>query len=143
MAHSPISPASQSEPRRISHRVRPYWRTLVPVIFLCATFAHATPIKPDLKKLLAQPAPRKQEYIPARAGWDGPELRMTNTEIGYVPEASNRAARASLLAAAVPDWRAALAIILVILLLRRLRKASPDEAPASHHQPTADIPRAA
>ena len=126
--------------------MRLFYRTLVPAIFLCATFAQATPIKPDLKKLLSQPQPRKQEYIPARAGWDGPELPAVQSNIymeHYGAEASSRAVRASLVAAAVPDWRAVLAVVAAILLLRRLRKATPEEAPASYHEPGTDIPRAA
>jgi hypothetical protein len=126
--------------------VRLFLRILVPAIFLCATFAQATPIKPDLKKLLSQPQPKKLEYVPARAGWDGPEQPSPESDTftqHYSSEASSRAIRASLLAAAVPDWRAVFAVVVVIFLLRRLRKASPDQAAASHQRPPADIPRAA
>jgi hypothetical protein len=122
----------------------------IPVLFcgviFCSVPGHATPIKPNLKKLLAQPAPKKPAYIPARAGWDGPEQRTPEPNLytqRYAPQASARAMKASLLAAAIPDWRAVLGVVLVIFLLRRLRRASPAETPASHQQPQADVPRAA
>jgi len=126
---------------------RQFWiAALLCGTFLGAATMKATPIKPNLKKLLAQPAPKKPAYIPARAGWDGPEQRAPEPNLytqRYAPQASARAARASLLAAAIPDWRAVLAVILVIFLLRRLRRASPDETAASHQRPQADVPRAA
>lgn len=108
--------------------------------------ARATPIKLDLKKLPAQPEPKKSEYIPARAGWNGPEQHSAESNLytqRYGPEATSRALKASLLAAAVPDWRTVLGLIAVIFLLRRLRKVSLTEAPASHQRPPAEDPRAA
>ncbi len=113
---------------------------------VCALPSQATPIKPDLKKLLAQPQPKKLDYIPARAGWDGPEQRPPESNVylqKYAPAASAHAMRASLLAAAVPDWRAILALAALIFLLRWFRKASRDEAPSSQQQPPADVTRAA
>lgn len=107
---------------------------------------HATPLKLDLKKLLAQPQPKKMDYMPARAGWDGPEQRSPDLNVylqKYAPAASAHAMRTTILAAAMPDWRAVLALILLIFVLRRVRKASQDELPTSHQQPPADIPRAA
>ncbi len=113
---------------------------------LLALPSHATPIKPDLKKLLSQPQAKTPEYIPARAGWNGPEQREPSENI-YVqrfgPTASARAVRASLMAAAMPDWRVVLGLVLAIFLLRRVRKASPVEVAASHQQPPAEVPRAA
>lgn len=108
--------------------------------------SYGTPIKPDLKKLLAQPEPKKPEYVPARAGWDGPEQHNPESNIytqRFGPEATSRAMRASLLAAAVPDWRAIFGLIAVIFLLRRLKRTSAAEVPASHQQPSTEVPRAA
>ncbi len=113
---------------------------------LCVLPSHATPIKLDLKKLLAQPQPKKLDYVPARAGWDGPEQRPPESNVylqRYAPAASSHALRASLLAAAVPDWRAVLGLIALILFLRKTRKASSDEVPPSQQEPPANIPRAA
>jgi hypothetical protein len=114
--------------------------------FLVAVACHATPIKPDLKKLLAQPVPKAPVYIPARAGWDGPEQKPPQESIyfqRYGPQASARAMRANLLAAAVPDWRTVLGLVALIFLLRRLRKASPEQHDASDQKSSAEIPRAA
>jgi len=134
----------------ISEWVRLYWRILLAAFLSCAIFmalpARATPIKPDLKKLLAQPAPKKTEYIPARAGWDGPEQRTPESNVytqNYGPAATSRAMKASLLAAAVPGWQAVLSLIALIFLLRRLRKTSQVESPASQQEPPSEVPRAA
>src|SRR5512146_2450431 len=46
-----------------------------PIILLLLAFAvpaAATPKRPDLKEMLAQPQAKPDPYIPARAGWDGP-----------------------------------------------------------------------
>ncbi len=113
---------------------------------LCVVPSYATPIKLDLKKLLAQPQPKKLDYIPARAGWDGPEQRPPESNVylqRYAPAASAHAMRASLLAAAVPDWRAVLGLIALIFVLRWTRKASRGEVPSSQQQPPVNEPRAA
>src|SRR5690242_11529260 len=46
--------------------------------FLGAT-SHASPIRPDLKKLLSQPIEQMPQYVPARAGWNGPEISSART----------------------------------------------------------------
>jgi hypothetical protein len=56
----------------------------------------------------------------------------------YGPEASARHARASLLAAAMPDYRAVAGILLVILLLRRIRQ--PRRAPVARAALTSEPP---
>ncbi len=116
------------------------------VLVLTAQFALATPLRPNLKKLLSQPPPDRHEYIPARAGWDGPELKDLQDNLyveRYSPEASARAVRAGLIAAAVPDWRAVLVIAALILVLRYVGKATEEREQASNHQPTTEMPKAA
>jgi len=85
----------------------------------------ATPIRPDLHKLLQEEKPRS--FAPARAGWNGPEMRpaqgtLNPTLEAYGPAATARAARASLLAAVIPDPKAVIAIGTLIVLLRVLRQ---------------------
>lgn len=84
--------------------------------------AAATPIRPDVQRLLASP-PTPTQFIPARAGWHGPEtpapVQAIKGQIGGA--SSGRAVRASLLAAAIPDPWAVLAIVAAILLLRWMR----------------------
>ncbi len=92
--------------------------------------AAATPIRPDLQKILAQQQEAAMQFVPARAGWQGPEMTTptpeTNPGIAVLQESSAaKAARASLIAAAIPDPRVVALIGLTILLLRRLRKKQP------------------
>ena len=85
------------------------------LLFVPAT---ATPIRPDLKQLLAEPQ-ATQPFVPARAGWHGPETPPPPPRAQA--EAASRAVRASLWAAAIPDPWAVLAIALAILFLRWMR----------------------
>jgi len=88
---------------------------LAALLFVPAT---ATPIRPDLKRLLAEPQ-ATQPFVPARAGWHGPETPPPPPP--QQAETASRAVRASLWAAAIPDPWAVLAIGVAILFLRRLR----------------------
>lgn len=89
---------------------------------LAALPAQATPIRPDVQRLLAEPQTPSQ-FVPARAGWHGSETpappRVAQGQLDGA--ASARAVRASLLAAAIPGPWAVLAIAAAILLLRWMR----------------------
>jgi hypothetical protein len=96
------------------------------LISLGAT-SHASPIRPDLKKLLSQPIEQMPQYVPARAGWNGPEISSARTAPNPTfeslsPAASARELRATLFATMMPDLRILALLALVILLLRRIRK---------------------
>jgi hypothetical protein len=101
--------------------------TALALLLLTVIKAEASPIKPDIDKVLAQPASQPDRFAPARAGWDGPEmteskpLNLTLEQIG--PSATERDIRAGLVGAFVPDYRALAVIGLIILLLRRIRTA--------------------
>ncbi len=102
--------------------------TVVVFVLLTVMRAEATPISPDVRKLLAQPQPSPADFSPARAGWNGPETASSAQPINTTyeqlsPTAIARSVRKSLFSAALPDYRALAAILLVILLLRRIRKA--------------------
>jgi hypothetical protein len=93
------------------------------MVWFAAVRAHATPLQPDVRrmaKLAAQPQPH---FVPARAGWDGPEQPRNAAPDAdpYAVVMAQRAARASLVAAAIPDWRAVFLFAAAILLLRWLR----------------------
>ena len=86
----------------------------------------ATPIEPDIKKILANPPLEPMPLIPARAGWNGPEIKREAPKPNLMLEtyghaATVRAVRAALWEAAVPDPRIAGALTLLILVLRRFR----------------------
>lgn len=102
--------------------------TAATFVLLTVIRAEATPIRPNIQKLVAQPQPSADNFSPARAGWNGPETSSSNQPINTTyeqlsPANTARAVRQSLLAAALPDYRILAAILLVILLLRRIRKA--------------------
>ncbi len=122
-------------------RLRPIFLLLLAV----AIPAAATPKRPDLKKLLAHPQTKPEPYIPARAGWDGPE--QNSKSIVYLQElASSNSAeanRAALVNLLIPDWRVLISLLATIFVLRSLKKTTPDGSEASHQQPPGEIPRAA
>jgi cytochrome bd-type quinol oxidase subunit 1 len=96
-------------------------------LLLTVMRAEATPIRPDVQKVLSQPRNSPAQFAPARAGWDGPEIprqpQVVNTTYEELkPATTARMVRESLVAASLPDYRALAAIVLVILLLRRIRK---------------------
>ena len=112
--------------------------------FMAAT-AQASPIRPDIKKLLAEPTVQTPQYVPARAGWNGSEISSARTAPNPTyeslsPAASERELRATLYATMMPDLRILALLVLVILLLRRIRKHEHVPAVAGAHGATASIP---
>ena len=93
-------------------------------VFLSAIDAEATPIRPNIRKLVTQNQSAPPPASPARAGWDGPEMRPVDgrTNPALDPAVTLRSNKAALITAAVPDPRAVLAVIVVIFLMRGLRK---------------------
>ena len=120
-------------------------RTALLILLAFVIPAAATPKRPDLKKLLAQPQVKPEPYIPARAGWDGPEQNPKS--IAYFQQLteldSAQANRATLFNILLPDWRVLLSLLATIFVLRYLKKATPEASQASHQQPPGEIPRAA
>jgi hypothetical protein len=106
--------------------------TAVLAMLLFGADALATPIRPDIRKLVEQ---RQQEstsqFIPARAGWDGPEMppqARRNPALEAMSGAGlARAERVELISAATPDPRTVLGILALIVLLRLLRKQDKDK----------------
>lgn len=94
------------------------------LLVLAIMRAEATPIRPDIKKVLSQPDQPKTAFAPARAGWNGPDPQVRAANATYDrlgPQSTARNVRSSLLAAALPDYRILAGLALVILLLRRIR----------------------
>jgi hypothetical protein len=116
----------------------------VALLALVATVpAFATPKRLDLKKLLAQPQQRRQEFVPARAGWDGPEQVVRPNAYMQHMEASTRDLGSEWMALLIPDWRIALLLGAAIIGLRQFRRTTPAPREASYEQPPADTLRAA
>ncbi len=94
--------------------------------------AHATPIEPDLREILDNAQKLPPKYIPARAGWYGPEsakrpqLPLNPQLEALKPENLLARQRAAIVATAIPDWRVLLLLAGVIVLLRRVRSEQQD-----------------
>jgi hypothetical protein len=108
------------------------------VVLTTVSIAGATPIQPDIKKLLSTPRPT-QHFAPARVGWNGPEAAASSEAIpaeslGSVGPRTDQ--RQALIQLATPDWRIFLALGALIFLLRLLRKrAALAAAPAIYSIP--------
>ena len=108
------------------------------VVVLAATaMATATPIQPDIKKLLSTPRPM-QHFAPARVGWNGPEASTVSPDVSpavamYGPTGLERNVQQSLVRVVTPDWRIFLALGALIFLLRMLRRRDlPRYAPVAY-----------
>ena len=93
-----------------------------------AAAAFAVPVKPDLNKILNQQEHRRHTFEPAQAGWNGPEMQRPQDASpnavleAYGPAATARSIRAAVMAAAVPDPKAVVAIAVLIILMRIMRQ---------------------
>jgi hypothetical protein len=114
-------------------------RTWISAFTLCAILtlgplsSHATPIKVDLRKLLDQ-AEKAQtfHYVPARAGWNGPEKPAVAIIAPVLPQ-QDAEVRRWLVRLSVPDPFIVLAFTVAIFglrLLRRMREGGPGPATA-------------
>jgi hypothetical protein len=115
------------------------------LLFLGAIDGYATPIHPDIRRIVSQPQQgATAQSMPARAGWDGPEMRAgPRPGAGSTASAAlARAERAELVDAATPDPRAILSIAVVIFLLRLLRREKHvlNGSPRSMRAPTINRP---
>jgi hypothetical protein len=101
-------------------------------VFLAAIDADATPIRPNIRKLVTENQTPPPKPDPARAGWNGPELpvRDLSANPALDPAVTLRSNKAALITAAVPDSRAVLAVIVVIFLMRILRNIEEKEKQA-------------
>lgn len=107
------------------------------VALVCATCCgvQATPVEPDLEKLLRTPTPTHQ-FTPARAGWNGPESAGPSGDDNsaldrYSPEANALALRRELQNLAIPDWRFVAGLLLLIVALRAVRQRAEQRPPSS------------
>lgn len=92
------------------------------VAFFCAQ-AQALPIQPNIKLLLDQIKQPSHAYVPARAGWNGPEEKSAtasrNAAYDKLMEQPTPAQiRQQMLSTAKPDWRVLVMIAAVVLILR-------------------------
>jgi hypothetical protein len=96
--------------------------------------AWAFPMKPDIKLLLDQAKQPRQHYVPARAGWNGPEEKASDAAPNATYDQLRREAtpaelKQQLIAAAIPDWRIVLALMVMILGLRTMMRPRGEKRP--------------
>ena len=111
--------------------------SLVVVVGCACCGLEATPVEPDLELLLKAPTPTHQ-FTPARAGWNGPESAGPGDSSGMValdPEASALAFRRELQQLAIPDWRFAVGLALLIVALRILRQRAEERPSKTFERP--------
>jgi hypothetical protein len=94
--------------------------TLAAILLLGSVPGNATPIKPDLKKLVDQAEnARPYQYMPARVGWNGPESPAAAPRVTRIQDIE---ARQWLLRLAIPDPRMLFAFGVAIFGLRIIRR---------------------
>ena len=94
------------------------------LLFLAATQSEATPIRPNVKKLLNQTEQTEIHLGPARAGWNGPEIAQSadpSPLVLFGTATDAQEVRESLVSAFIPDPRAVAFLLAMILLLRQFR----------------------
>jgi hypothetical protein len=93
------------------------------LLFAALTQAHASPIHPDIKQLVKEPAGPPPKFEPARAGWNGPESAppsVAGLPLELTSAGRAQAIRQALALVMIPDPRVLVAILISILLLRKL-----------------------
>jgi hypothetical protein len=95
-------------------------------VFLVVVPLHALPIKPRIEDVIREAKKPPEKFVPARAGWNGPEEKSAVAAPNATYERlrqsmSPEAARMQLLQAAKPDWRLLLAVAGVIFFWRYKR----------------------
>jgi hypothetical protein len=107
--------------------------TLSGILLLGSIPGNATPIKPDLKKLVDQAEnARPYHYMPARVGWNGPENQATEPP-PVIAKVQEKEAKQWLLRLAIPDPRMLVAFAVAIFglrMIRRGRETRPSGLPA-------------
>jgi hypothetical protein len=114
---------------------------MLAALLLPGTLA-AAPIQPDVEKLVQEAQQPSPQFAPARAGWYGPEIgagAVLAPSLALDAAYQARLARAALLQAALPDPRIAAALLVLIVLLRRLHHR-PRPGPKLLQQPASPPP---
>jgi hypothetical protein len=91
--------------------------------FLSAAPLYALPIKPKIEDVIKEAKKPPEKFVPARAGWNGPEEKSAVAAPNATYDRLRRsmspeAARLQLLQAAKPDWRLLLCVVGVIFFWR-------------------------
>lgn len=92
------------------------------IVIALALPAAASPIYPNIRKVVKESEAQHVQFAPARAGWEGAEMPRDTVHAELDSAVTLRANKAALLTAAIPDLRAIVAVVLVIFLMRLLRR---------------------
>lgn len=91
------------------------------IVCVSAIPVGASPIYPNIRKVVKESEAQPARFAPARAGWEGAEMPRDTEHIALDSAVTLRSNKAALLTAAIPDLRAVFAVFLVIVLMRLLR----------------------
>ncbi|ABF39081.1 hypothetical protein Acid345_0076 [Candidatus Koribacter versatilis Ellin345] len=97
---------------------------MIVFLMISAVQSQATPIRPDLQKMIKQSEQGRQLFIPARAGWAEPAAAAITVNPlleSLGGEKLRHDLRDELATIATPDPWIALALVTLILLMRKLR----------------------
>jgi hypothetical protein len=80
-------------------------------------------MKPDIKVLLKEAQRPHERFVPARAGWNGPEEKSASvtpnlTYEAMLAEPTPAEMRQQFFALALPDWRVLAGIVILIATMR-------------------------
>lgn len=101
-------------------------------IVLSSIDSQATPIKPDVQKMLQQSQRSRQPFIPARAGWSDSAVSSAAVNPALQSIAQDHLRREfqeTLAAIATPDPWLVVALAAVIILMRKLRSMEAERKP--------------
>lgn len=123
---------------------------IIVFLVLSAVESQATPIRPDLQKLIKQSEQGRQMFIPARAGWSAPAAAAVTVNPlleSLSGEKWRQDLRDELASIATPDPWIALALVSLIFLMRKLRSIETQRNRARAARliamPAAEVQRAA
>jgi hypothetical protein len=94
-------------------------------LVLSSVESQATPIKPDVQRLLKQSQQNNQPFIPARAGWNGHLASASKPNNPILESISDdhmrQEFRETLATVAIPDPSFVVGMLALIFLMRKLR----------------------
>ena len=94
-------------------------------LVLSSASAHATPIKPDVQRMIRESQQSQKPFIPARAGWSEPTSTTAALHNPVLESLKGDNARSefreTLAMVATPDPWLVVAFLTIILLMRKLR----------------------
>ena len=115
---------------------------MIVFLLLSAVESPATPIRPDVQKLIKQSEQANRPFIPARVGWSDPATVTVKNPVleSLQGDKLHQQMREELATIATPDPWIALALAMVIFLMRKLRAMEAERNRAMATARLAEVP---